>query len=185
MDRKKFILSLPLLLASPSILAQAQTQKKALIIYYSWSGNTRALANIIKKLANADIVEIEPQTPYPKSYNATVNMAKKENDAYFRRPIKNPAIDASKYEYVFVGSPDWWTKLSGPVRAALYSSDFSGKKIAPFMTHEGSGMGVAMKEIESACKNSEILAPLAVWGSAANKAEPDAKKWLAKIGFKA
>lgn len=49
-----------------------------LIIYYSWSGNTRKIAHIIQKEVGGDMVEIIPENPYPSSYNATVEQAKKE-----------------------------------------------------------------------------------------------------------
>ena len=59
-----------------------------LVVYYSWSGNTRKIASTIKSLTGADIVEIVPETPYSTDYNETVKTAKRENDAEFLRLLK-------------------------------------------------------------------------------------------------
>ena len=57
-----------------------QAQNKILIAYYSWSGNTREMAEQIKKITNADIFEIVPTDAYPEDYNACVDQAKKERN---------------------------------------------------------------------------------------------------------
>lgn len=45
---------------------------KTLIVYFSWSGHTQTLANIIHELIGCDMVEIEPEEPYSDEYNEVV-----------------------------------------------------------------------------------------------------------------
>ena len=91
MKRKTFLTMLPAaILATSALAAKPETKgNKMLVVYYSWSGNTRVIAETIKKLTSADMLEILPETPYPAVYGQTVDIAKKETDAKYCRPVKN------------------------------------------------------------------------------------------------
>ena len=184
MNRKKFITLLPAaILSARGLAAQTSETKgnKMLIVYYSWSGNTRHIANLIKNFTKADTLEILPEKPYPDSYNQTVDIAKKEVDSEYKRPIKTkiPKLDDS--ETILIGSPNWWGTISSPIRTFLADNDLSGKKIAPFMTHEGSRMGRAESDIKKLCPNSEILEALPIRGGFVKRANDEVEKWLQRI----
>lgn len=185
MKRKEFIAMIPASLLAAKAWAQKQEGakgKKMLIAYYSWSGNTRHLANIIKEATKADIVEIVPEKPYPSGYRQTVDQAKKEIDAEYKAPIKTKVPNLAEYDIVFVGSPNWWGTISSPVRTFLAENDFSGKKIAPFMTHEGSRMGRAVGDIKKLCGKSEILEALPIRGGAVKNSAEETQNWLKRLG---
>ena len=78
-----------------TICANSQNHK-VLVVYYSWGGNTRVVAEKIKTQLNADVVEIVPATAYPTDYSECVAQARKETKADFRPEIKtkveNPAV---------------------------------------------------------------------------------------------
>ena len=152
-----------------------------LIVYYSWSGNTRYTAQLIKKFTNADIAEIIPEKPYPNAYRQTVDIAKKEADAQYKPPIKTKIPNLSEYEVIFIGSPNWWGTIASPVRTFLSENQLNGKKIALFMTHEGSRTGHALSDLKKMCPQSEILDPLAIRGSAVKEAGSDIENWLKSL----
>jgi flavodoxin len=56
---------------------------RRLIAYFSWSGNTEAIAEMIQEITGVDVFHIETVKPYPKGYLRTVGIAEKElkNDA--------------------------------------------------------------------------------------------------------
>ena len=181
MKRKKFLSMLPAAVFAAGNLAanpDVKGDKKMLIVYYSWSGNTRRMAKFIEKSTGAKVVEIVPETAYPDDYSQTVKMAKKEVDAHFLRPIKTKIPDLADFDTVFVGSPNWWGTISSPVRTFLASNDFSGKRLIPFMTHEGSRMGVAVSDIKTICPKSRVLEALPVRGGSVSRAEQTVEKWL-------
>lgn len=171
---------LVMLIAAFTSFAQAQENNKAsnmLVIYYSHSGNTRIMANQIKKLTGADIFEAVPQKAYPTDYNACVDQAKKEIDADFR-PALQSDIDITNYDIIFVGSPNWWATIAPPISTILGSKDFSGKTIVPFMTHGGSRMGHAETDIRKLCPKAKMLTALPIRGKSVDSAKPEVASWL-------
>ena len=154
-----------------------------LIVYYSRSGNTRAMAQSIHAMVGGDIVELETVHPYPAEYRPTTEQAKKELEANFYPPLKVSVDDISAYNVVLVGSPSWWGTFASPVRGFLAQHDFSGKKLAPFITHEGSRMGRSVEDLKSLCPGATILEGLAVHGGRVGGAQAETGQWLQRIGL--
>ena len=114
--------------------------KKCMVIYYSWSGNTRFAAETIAKKAGAPTFEIKAETPYNSNFNKCCDEAKPECYGKTLRPIKAiEGLDLAKYDVVFVGSPNWWGTLAPPVRTWLTqnAAALKGKTVCLFQTHGG------------------------------------------------
>ena len=96
--------------SAPSDTAQAQSDTSgssdAIVVYFSWSGNTQAVAQEIQRQTGADIFEITPQTPYTDDYDTLVDLAQQEQreDA---RPAISGSVDLSGYDTVYLGFPIW------------------------------------------------------------------------------
>jgi flavodoxin len=120
---------------------------KVLVIYYSRIGNTREIASQIHKITGGDIVEIMPVDPYPDDYNATTKQAKLELNSGYKPPLKTKVENVESYNVIFVGSPNWWSTIAGPVKTFLSEYDLSGKTIAPFITHEGSSLANSVSHV--------------------------------------
>lgn len=166
-------------------LAGAETRTggtTVLTVYYSRSGNTRALAGLIRNTAGGDIVELETVHPYPDEYRATTDQAKRELQGNFYPPLKVAVDDISPYELILVGSPCWWGTFASPVRGFLAQRDFSGKRVAPFITHEGSRLGKSLDDVKTLCPGATILEGLAVRGGDAATAQAEVDQWLRRIG---
>ena len=159
--------------------------KKVLIVSFSRSGNTREIANQIHGLVGGDIVELQTVEPYPDEYNQVTKQAKQELQSGYKPPLKTKIENMASYDVVFVGSPNWWNTIASPVRTFLSEYDLSGKTIAPFITHEGSGLGQSVEDITKLCPNATILAGLAVRGKNAKTAQDDVAAWLRKLGLSA
>lgn len=153
-------------------------EKSTLTAYFSHSGNTRVVANRIHETAGGGIFEIIPVNPYPTDYNAVVKQARKELDQNYMPPLKIKARDINSYDLVFIGYPNWWGTIPRPVAAFLSEYDLSGKTIAPFCTHEGSGLGRSVSDIEKLCPRSTVLNGLAIRGSIAKKSQENINNWL-------
>ena len=76
LTRKAFLKSiLAAAIASGTPLTYSQTASKALVVFYSWSGNTRAMAQAIANELKADLYEIRTVEPYHKFRKASPLMA--------------------------------------------------------------------------------------------------------------
>lgn len=135
--------------------------KKALVAYFSASGTTAKLAKRIADAAKADMFEIRLAVPYsaadldwtnPKSRSG-VEMKDKTY-----RPAIADSLDASDYDVVFVGFPIWWYVAPTIVNTFLESIDLKGKKVVPFATSGGSGMGNTSRELAVSCSGAEVVA---------------------------
>ena len=154
-----------------------------LIVYFSWSGHTRRVANFIHELTGSDIVEIEVQEPYSSVYNEVTARARYELDNDIRPALVTRVENMADYDTLIVGTPIWSSRLAPPVKSFLASYDLSGKKILPFCTHGGSGTAQSVNNMREVCPNSEFLQPLAVSGSQAASSRSAVEQWLKNVGI--
>lgn len=157
----------------------AQTKEnKILIVYFSHSGNTRVIAEYIKEATGGDIFEIQPVKDYPADYNTVVEQAKNEINASYKPELKAKVSGIAKYDVIFVGSPNWWSTIAPPVATFLSSYDLSGKKIVPFITHEGSQLGRSVADIKKLCPKSDVINGYACRGSKVKSARQEVAEWI-------
>lgn len=88
--------------------------EKVLIVYYSWSGNTRVAAEQIRKITGGTLFEIKTAKAYPAEYDACVEQAKKECRSGFCPELASKAGDLAKYDVIFLGTPNWWSTMAPP-----------------------------------------------------------------------
>ncbi len=156
------------------------TDKKILVAYFSWSGNTKSIAEKIHSQIGGDIFRIEPVTPYPADYNETAyGIAKEQKDKNIHPPIKN--TDVSPYDVVFVGTPAWWYTMAPPVMTFLEQNNFEGKTIVPFVTHGGGGSYTIDKDMARLVKGAKVLSPFVVYGRGNANTDKDLAEWLNKL----
>ena len=153
-----------------------------LIVYYSHSGNTRKIANLIHQEVGGTIHEIQPEVPYPNSYNAVVDQAEKEMQAGYKPALQSTLDHIESYDTIFVGSPNWWSTIAPPVATFLSEYDLSRKTIAPFCTHGGGGLGRVGEDIAKLCPHSTVLSSFEVYGSGGVDAQARVSAWLRKAG---
>ncbi|MDR2439757.1 MAG: carboxymuconolactone decarboxylase family protein [Planctomycetaceae bacterium] len=155
--------------------------KKILVAYYSHSGNTRTIADLIQKITNSDLLEIVPKQPYPENYNKCVEQAKHEINSGYKPELKNNVPNLETYDIVFVGSPNWWSTIAPPVTTFLSNCNLTGKTVIPFCTHGGGRWGHSVDDLKKLCPNADVLEGLAINGNTAERSKDDINKWLQKI----
>lgn len=128
---------------------------KKLVVYYSYTGHTKMIAESIQKKLGCDILEIKPVKPYSTDYQTVVD-EEQNNESAKRTPEIEPIdIDLNKYEEIILGSPVWWYTIVPVIRTFLTENDLSGKIIKPYATNAG-WLGRTFKEIEKLCPNSKV-----------------------------
>lgn len=156
---------------------------KTLIVYFSWGGNTRAVASHIHDLIGGDMVEVETVIPYPDTYEEVIQIAPRELESDYRPELKTNVENMDEYDTLIVGTPIWGGHLAPAMKSFLASYDLAGKSIAPFCTHGGSGTAQSVSDIRSVCSDVTILKSLAVYGNRARNARGEIEKWLKQIGI--
>lgn len=139
------------------------TDKKVLVAYYSATGSTRAVAQMIADSLNADIFEIVPEKPYTsadlKWSDSDSRVSTEHNDESKRNVPLAKAVpdDWSSYDTVFIGYPIWWGIAAWPVNGFISANDFNGKKVIPFCTSASSGLGSSAELLKTAAGAGEWL----------------------------
>lgn len=110
---------------------------KTLIVYYSYTGNTKKIAEKIHKEIGGDIAEIKTVVPYKESYNSVVEQGKKEVNQGYMPEIEPLGVNLEEYDTIILGTPVWWYTFAPAVKTFLEQNDFSGKKIYTFATNGG------------------------------------------------
>lgn len=166
LTRKKFLLGV--LSCSAAALAPAvyaQTNDKTLVVYYSWSGNTRQLANAIAKELDTYIYEIEVKKPYPDQYIETLDLVRVQMRKGQLPEIVEDGPNFSEFSTILLGSPIWCGHASRPVMAFLEKYDLSGKVILPFATHGGGGISHYVDDIQTKYPQADIRSAFSSRGS--------------------
>ncbi len=156
--------------------------QKALVAYYSWSGNTRAVAEEIHKQVGGDIVEIVPEKPYSETYAVTVAKAKQEQLFKSRPAVKTKIANFADYDVIYIGYPNWWGSMPAHIATFVESYNWDGKKVVPFFTHGGGGIQNCEKHLKERIKgNATFAEPLVLSGSSAKSAQGEIAAWLKKV----
>ncbi len=155
--------------------------KKSLVLFYSWSGNTRRIARIIAEKTGADLRELRPEADYPQNYDEVLSQAKEQIQRKQYPPLRPMDMDWSAYEAVYLGTPNWWSTTAPPVTAFLREMMPTDKTIIPFCTHGGGGEGEIAQVVRSHCIGCDVLPLLSIQEDGGAQAETLVAQWLKRI----
>ena len=147
-------------------------------------GNTEIVAQKLAALTGSPLFEIATVHPYPDDYQQTVAISRQELADNARPELKSQVERMADYGVIYLGFPNWCGTMPMAVFTFLDSYDFNGKKIAPFCTHGGGGIGRAVSDIKKLCPQAEVLPALDINGDRAAAADQEIIQWLAKQGLK-
>lgn len=168
--------------AQTAAAEQTNAPKKILVAYYSYSGNTEAVAKQIARATGGTLFEITTPHTYPEAYNAMTTQAKKEIQDGFKPELSSKVEDIAQYDMVFVGSPNWWGTYAPAVRAFLDSYDFTGKTVVPFFTHGGGGMQNCERDMKKQLPNAAFGQAMTFPGRSSGADEKNLAAWLTRLG---
>lgn len=162
------------------------TGGKTLVVYYSASGNTENVSNVIAKTLGADLFELEPVEPYSNddlNWTNDDSRVTREHENENERDVElvSATVDNwSEYDTVFIGYPILWGIAAWPVDEFIETNDFTGKTVIPFATSASSGMG----------QSGELLAEMAGTGDwqegqrfRSGASEDDIVAWVEGLGL--
>ena len=154
-----------------------------LIAYFSWSGNTEQVAQIIRGETGGDLFEIAPATPYTDDYNELLDIAQQEQADSARPELAGQVEDWDRYDTVFVGYPNWWNDAPMAVYTFLESYDWSGKTLVPFNTSASGGFGRSLSGLEESAAGASILDGISFTERTLGDAQSEVAAWLDELGL--
>ena len=154
-----------------------------LIVYFSQTGNTETVANIIYDNVGGDSVNLETTEAYPSDYDELVDYAQQEQQEDARPELSTVIENIEQYDTIFLGYPNWWGDMPMAIYTFLDTYDLSGKTIAPFITHGGSGLSGTPEHIQEEELNATVTEGLAIDGDEASDSSEDVVEWLNSLGF--
>lgn len=163
-----------------------------LIVYYSrkgenyWNGsirnlkkgNTEIVAEMIRDIAGGDLFEVDTVKPYAEDYYECIEEAKKELKEKARPAIKGYVESIDNYDTVYIGFPNWWGTMPMAMFTFLEHYDWTGKRVIPFCTNEGSGMGNSERDLKKVCKGADIKKGLSIHGAEAADSRSLVEQWI-------
>lgn len=162
-------------------------EKKVLVAYFSWSGNTKVAAQYIAQKLNADTFKIERVMPYPNAYGPCTEDAKVEKEQGVHPEIKGSVENMTDYDVVFVGVPVWWYTAPMPVFTFLEKYDLKDKVIVPFCTCYTAEYETLNDIVKATPKSAHLkgltIVTTEMGGKGMNAKCRQIDKWLNEIGF--
>lgn len=155
----------------------------ALVAYFSWSGNTRTVAEKIQGQTGADIFEITTVNSYSDDYDTVLNEAQTEQRENARPELSGHVENMESYDVVYLGYPNWWGDMPMALYSFLEAYDLSSKTIVPFVTSGGSGFSGTIDAIRGAQPNATVVDGLALDGSSAASSDTQISQWLSGLGL--
>ncbi|OTY38235.1 flavodoxin [Bacillus thuringiensis serovar pingluonsis] len=130
---------------------------KTLIVYYSRTGNTKAVAELIQEKVGGDLVQIETKESRPTDYRMEVEQNAQEQESATLPELKTIITNFENYDRIFIGAPTWNMALPQAVVSFLDSYNFEGKTVIPFNTNGGYGSGSTFRQINAGAKGAKVL----------------------------
>ncbi|GEA31593.1 flavodoxin [Clostridium diolis] len=153
---------------------------KILVVFYSFSNTTRMLAEEIAKQTGGDIRELVPEKSYAFNYNTAAKEVRNEIENGYCPKLLSGEESVKSYDYIFLGTPNWFKSFAPPILSFLRNVDLQGKTIIPFCTHGGGGFGQIQINIAKECQKSTILPG---FEAMSNFSEQQVKNWIEQIGL--
>lgn len=154
-----------------------------LVAYFSRSGNTEYLANMIHNLSGGDLFEIEPVEPYSDDYNETVARFRRERSDDIHPPLRRRVSGMENYRVIFIGYPNWGSDIPPAIRSFIDENNLAGKTIIPFCTHGGGGFGRSVRSIQNACPDSVFAEGFECSGNGVRRMSARVSVWISSLGL--
>lgn len=171
---------------SESAKKDAPQGGKTLVVYYSASGHTEDVANVIADEMGADLFELEPVNPYTSddlNYTNADSRVSREHENEEQRNVELVSVEVEDwdvYETVFIGYPIWWGIAAWPVDGFVETNDFAGKTVIPFCTSASSGFGESGELLEEKAGGGDWLEGIRF---SSGVSEEDVRNWVSGLGL--
>lgn len=156
---------------------------KTLVLFYSQTGATRAVAEELQRQLSCDIDSIVCVNPYDGDYGQTIARWMQERNDSVKVEIKPIASNLDEYDTVFLGFPIWGGTYALPMATFLADNGLDGKKVVTFATFGSGGIDKATLDVASALPAADVKEGYGVRNARVAKAPGEIKRFLIENGY--
>lgn len=157
---------------------------KTLVIFFSYTNNTRKIVDLIKSKIECDVLEIKTKTPYSNNYDEVVNDPNNQEDSSYIPEIENIDINLDSYSKIIIGTPTWWYRPTPAIRSFLTKYKLKQDSIFAFSTNAG-WLGKTFTELHELCPNFLVKNGFNIefksYSDELRTKEDDILKWISNI----
>lgn len=179
----KLMLAMTIVAMTAASCGTKKEEPKTLVLYYSLTGTTKAVADEIATRLGADVEELVCIDPYDIIFQACIARCMQEREAGVLPEIAPVQADLSKYDVIFLGYPVWFGTYAPPVTKWLEGVDLSGKKIVPFCTFGSGGLESSVKDLMNAQPNAAVQPGYGVRAARLESMPAEVDQFLKANGF--
>ena len=159
----------------------SKQESRSIVLYYSATGTTEKVATLIHEKTGADIEKIVPVESYGEDYDGIIKAFQQEMENGVSRGIDPIQANLTKYDTIYVGTPVWFGRCSGPVETFLTECDLQGKTVVPFCTF-GSGGNSVPGQMKTLQPKASFTDWFGIRAARIDKADAEVTEFLTRIG---
>lgn len=176
---KRILLSFAVMATITTVYAQ-----KALVLYYSETGSTKAVAEELQKQLGADIESIECVKPYSGNFQETMQRGQREMQSGEMPELKPLKSKMANYDVIFLGYPIWFGTYANPIATLVKNNDFAGKTIVPFCSFGSGGLNTSSDALKKALPKAKVQEGYGVRTARVAAAAKELDRFLKENGYK-
>lgn len=161
----------------------ATDESSILIVYFTRSGNTEKIADIISKKTGGKKVRLETVKAYPQDYDSLLDIVMEEKTGNARPELKTKIAHMENYDTVFVGYPIWHGDVPMAVLTFLEEYDFTGKKVIPFCSSGSSSPDTSFAHVKESAKGAEVSRGFWTTSAGLGNLATSVPAWLDGLGM--
>lgn len=165
------------------LMISCTNEKKILVLYYSQTGTTKAVAEEIGTQLGADVVAFDVEEAYSGSFDETIARCLEEQSRGFVPTLKPMNIDVNDYDVVFLGYPVWFGTYAPPVESLIQGEKFEGKTVVPFCTFGSGGLNTSSEQLKAALPDAVIAEGYGVRTARVASAKDEINRFLVSGGY--
>lgn len=161
-----------------------QAHSETLVVVFSCTGNTKAVAEQIASMTQSDFYEILPFEPYTEAdcdwTDSNSRCSIEQNDPSYRPQISSDPISLEGYKVIFIGYPIWFSQAPRIMDTFVETYDFGDAVVIPFCTSGSSGIGDSATNLAANAGSGRWIEGQRFAGDAT---EDEIREWLKGITF--
>lgn len=162
--------------------SKQEATTKSIVVYYSQTGATKQVAELIQQKTGAHMLAIEATQPYDGDFGQTIARCQQEMADGILPELQPIEAAVEEYDTIYVGYPIWFGTYAPPMAAWLKQVNLNGKVVVPFCTFGSGGLESGMKDLKAAQPEALVTEGFGIRNARIAKAAEEVEQWLIRLG---